>query len=267
MGRGPQERQTVAIRKVTNGYVKYPLQFTSGADTHAGRIEIVGRGTGSFHVGAVSLMPADNVEGFRPDTTRLLRELNSGMYRLPGGNFISGYDWRNTIGDPDMRPPIWDYAWNAAQPNDVGVDELMTLCKLLNVDPYISVNAGLGDDHSAADLVEYVNGAVDTPMGALRAKNGHPNPYHVKYWNVGNEVYGFWQIGHTALKYYTMKHNDFARAMRKVDPSITILASGAMPDEMTVTSNSRMVTRGGPGGIRKRGRLDRRINCAFLALF
>ena len=241
-GPGTAEHQTITVPNLQTTYMKYPLKFTSGADTHAGRLEIVGRGLGSFHVGAVSLMPADNIHGFRPDTTHLLRELNSGMYRLPGGNFISDHDWHDAIGDPDKRPPTWDYAWNAMQPNDVGFDELMTLCQLLKVEPYITVNAGLGDDHSAAELVEYSNGSVDTVMGALRARNGHPEPYRVKYWNVGNEMYGFWQIGHTALRYYVLKHNAFAKAMRKVDPSITIIASGAMPDEMTVTSNARMVT-------------------------
>jgi alpha-N-arabinofuranosidase len=164
------------------------------------------------------------------------------MYRLPGGNFISAYDWRNAIGDPDKRPPIWDPVWNFAQPNDVGIDELMTFCRLLKVDPYVTLDAGFGEPRSGADLVEYANGAVTTPMGALRVKNGHPEPYHVKYWNVGNEMYGYWQFGHMALRYYTVKHNLFATAMRKVDPSITILASGAMPDEMTITGNAFLAT-------------------------
>jgi alpha-N-arabinofuranosidase len=241
-GDGASERQTIPIADLKSGYARYPLKFTSGADTHDGRLEIVGRGTGSFHVGAVSLMPADNIEGFRPEVIKLLHDLDSGMWRLPGGNFISGYDWRDTIGDPDKRPPKWDTAWNYAQPNDVGIDELMTMCKLMNVDPYVSVSDGYSDARSGAELVEYVNGAATTPMGALRAKNGHPEPYHVKYWNIGNEMYGFWQIGHMALPYYTVKHNLFAEAMRKVDPSITIIASGAMPDEMTITANARLVT-------------------------
>src|SRR5579883_46969 len=76
-------------------------------------------------------------------------------------------------------------------------------------------------------------------MGALRTRNGHPEPYHVKFWDIGNEPYGAWQLGHTDLKYYVLKHNEFAKAMRKVDPSITLLASGAMPDEMTVEGQAR----------------------------
>lgn len=242
-GAAASGRQTVSIGNLSPTYAKYPLEFTSLADTGEGRLEITGTGSGAFHIGAVSLMPADNIHGFRPDTTRLLRELNSGFYRLPGGNFISDYDWRDAVGrDRDKRPPTWDYAWNAMQPNDVGMDELMTLCKLLNVEPYVTVNAGFGDADSAAALVEYTNGSVHTPMGALRAENGHPDPYGVKYWDIGNEMYGFWQIGHTYLRYYTLKHNAFAKAMRKADPSITLIGCGAMPDEMTVTGNALLTT-------------------------
>ena len=187
-------------------------------------------------------MPTDNVEGFRPDTIKLLRDLNSAMYRLPGGNSLSDHDWHDAIGDIDKRPPTFDYAFRAMQPNDVGIDEFMTMCKLLNVEPYVTVNAGFGDARSAAEQVEYLNGSTSTRMGALRASNGHPEPYNVKYWNIGNEMYGYWQIGHTYLRYYALKHNFFAKAMRKADPSITILACGAMPDEMTVTGNARLAT-------------------------
>ena len=238
-GAGENERQTLSFASLTNEYRKFPLSFTAKADSADGAIEIAGTGSGSFGVGTLSLMPADNVEGFRPDTIALLRDIHAGMWRLPGGNFISDWDWHNSVGDIDRRPPVFDHAWNAMQSNDLGMDELMTLCKLIDVDPYITVNAGLGDANSAAQEVEYMNGAATTYEGAQRAKNGHPEPYHVKYWDIGNEPYGSWQLGHTDLKYYVIKHNDFAKAMRAVDPSITILASGAMPDEMTVEGQPR----------------------------
>lgn len=242
-GTGPGHRQTVTITRLHSDYTKFPLKFTSQADTEEGRLEILGTGQGSFHVGTISLMPADNIDGWRADTTRLLRELNSGFYRLPGGNFISDYNWRDAVGrDRDKRGPTWDYAWHFMQPNDVGMDEFMTLCKLLKVEPYVTVNAGLGDASSAAALVEYTNGSNHTHEGAYRAANGHSEPYHVKFWDIGNEMYGFWQIGHTYLRYYTLKHNAFAKAMRKVDPSITLVACGAMPDEMTVTGNALLTT-------------------------
>ena len=137
------------------------------------------------------------------------------MWRLPGGNFLSDWDWHDAIGDVDKRPPMFDYAWNAMQVNDVGMDEFMTLCKLIDVEPYVTVNAGLGDAHSAAEEVEYLNGSANTYWGAMRAKNGHPEPYHIKYWNIGNEPWGTFQIGYTDLKYYVIKNNEFAEAMRR----------------------------------------------------
>jgi len=241
-GSGPGERQTVPLTGLQTAYAKFPLQFAAGGDTDDGRIEIAATGAGSFHVGAVLLRPADNVRGFRRDTTGMLKQLRSGMYRFPGGNFLSAHEWRDAIGDPDRRPPRWDYVWSALQPNDVGTDEFLTLCELLGVDAFISVNAGFGDAHSAAELVEYVNGAADTPLGRLRAANGHPAPYNVKWWGIGNEMYGSWQFGYMALKQYVIKHNMFAKAMRAVDPTITLLATGATPDEMTVNRLSLGLT-------------------------
>jgi alpha-L-arabinofuranosidase len=241
-GPNAADRQTISIGTLKTAYAKFPLQFSAPENSDDARMEIAGTGTGSFHIGAVSLMPGDNVKGFRPDTIGLLKQLDSGMYRLPGGNFLSDHDWEDAIGDPDKRPPTWDYHWGAMQPNDVGTDEFMVFCEWIGVEPYISVNAGFGDARSAANQVEYSNGAADTPYGKMRAANGHPAPYKVKYWNIGNEAYGWWQLGHMALNQYSMKHNIMTKAMRKKDPSITIIASGAMPDEMTVTTNARRTT-------------------------
>ena len=264
-GDGAGHRQTVSFAALTREYRSFPLSFTAKADTKDGAIEITGTGTGSFHIGTLSLMPADNVQGFRPDTIALLRDLHAGMWRLPGGNFISGWNWYDSVGDIDKRPPVFDYAWHAMQTNDLGMDELMTLCNLIGVDPYITVNAGFGDAQSAADEVEYLNGSVNTHMGGLRAKNGHPEPYRVKFWNIGNEPYGSWQLGHTYLKYYVLKHNEFAQAMRKVDPSITLLASGAMPDEMTVEGQPRTMDIADPQvHFGSDSRLDRRSAGALL---
>ncbi len=232
-GDKPTDRQTVVIPKLGASYVKYPLHFQANGDTDDARLEIVGTGSGAFHIGAVSLMPADNVQGFRAEVIAALKQLHSGVYRWPGGNFVSGHEWRNAIGDPDKRPPIMDTVWHAVQPNDVGTDEFMTLCRLLDVEAYITVNAGFGDAWSAAQLVEYVNGAATTPMGKVRAANGHPQPYKVKFWGVGNEPWGEWQLGFIPVAQFEIKHDMFAKAMRKVDPSIKLIAAGAMPDDMT----------------------------------
>jgi alpha-N-arabinofuranosidase len=225
------DRQNVALPLASSAYKEVPFTFVAGADTDSGALEITGTGTGNFHIGAVSLMPAENLDGFRPEVIAQLKQLHSGFWRLPGGNFISNFNWYHSVGPRDKRPPDFDYAWNAMQTNDVGMDELMTFCKLIGVEPYITVNAGFGDAHSAAEEVEYINGRASTAMGGMRARNGHPEPYHVKFWNIGNEPYGQWQLGRTDLKYYLMKHNEFAKAMRAADPSITLLASGSMPEE------------------------------------
>ena len=97
---------------------------------------------GSFHVGAVSLMPADNVSGFKAATIRYLKELGIGIARWPGGNFVSAYDWRDGIGDRDRRPPRRELAWNGMESNDMGIDDFMTFCRLIGAEPYLAVNSG-----------------------------------------------------------------------------------------------------------------------------
>lgn len=229
-GSAPNERQVVALNAVPLTYKKFPLNFTAPADSSDAALEITGTGTGDFHIGTLTLMPADNIDGFRPDTVALLKQINMGFWRY-GGNYTSGLIWYHTVGNRDKRPPDFDYAWNAMQPNDLGLNEFMTLCRLIHVEPYISVNAGFGDSHSAAEEVEYMNGSTATHMGAMRARNGHPEPYHVKFWNIGNEPWGSWQLGRTDTRYFMLKHNEFAKAMRAVDPSITLIASGRMLQE------------------------------------
>jgi alpha-L-arabinofuranosidase len=234
-GDRPEDRKTIEISNLATGYNTIPLSFVGAGDTDNGRLEIAAIGIGTFRIGAVSLMPSDNVQGFRLEVVDALKQLHSGVYRFPGGNYISNYEWRDAVGDRDRRPPRWDYAWNVVQPNDVGLDEFMVFFNLLDVEPYMTINAGFGDANSAAALVEYANGATTTPMGQLRASNGHPAPYGIKLWGIGNEMYGDWQLGVMPPQQYQIKHNIFAAAMRQVDPTIKLIGSGAMPDEMTVT--------------------------------
>lgn len=209
------------------------FEFNPKIDTQSARLEIVANGKGRFGIGAVSLMPADNVNGFRADTLALMKEMNCPILRMPGGNFVSAYDWKHTIGDPDRRPPIYDPVWSAVQPNDVGVDELLQFCELIGTEPFWCANTGFGEPRSGAELVEYVNGSEKTPWGKLRAANGRKAPYRVKYWAIGNEMYGHWQMGHMSRDHYAIKHNLFADAMRDVDPNIYIVVPGGFVDEMT----------------------------------
>ena len=230
--------QTVSLGDLSADYKKVMFSFKA-EHSGAAQFEIVGTGTGAFHVGAVSLMPADNLEGFKPDAIAALKSLRSGVYRFPGGNFVSAHEWRYAIGEMDKRPPIYDPVWRALQPNDIGTDEFMTLCKLLEVEPYITVNAGTGDAWSAAEYVEYANGDASTPMGKQRAANGHPESYKVKFWGIGNEMWGItYQYGAMKPNQFAFKHNEFAHAMRKVDPTIKLISCGAMPDTMTGSKES-----------------------------
>lgn len=230
-GSGAGDRQVVDLPAVGAGWHEASFTFTPTADSADARFEILATGSGKLRVGVVSLMPADNVDGWRADTTALARSLHSGFWRLPGGNFLSDWDWHEAIGPRDKRPPMFDEAWHAMQPNDFGMDEWIDLTRILGTEPYVTVNAGLGDANSAAEEVEYLNGAATSELGAKRAANGHPEPYHIKFWDIGNEPYGSWQIGVTTLDYYALKHRRFAARMLAADPTITLLASGAMPDQ------------------------------------
>lgn len=233
LAEAPGREQTVKLQ-ATSGWTTLPFSFTAGGDTAEARLNITATGAGRLLIGAISLMPADNIKGFRADTIALMKEMDCKILRMPGGNFISGpYDWKDTIGDPDKRPPVFDPVWNALQPNDAGLDELLQMCELIQCEPYWCVNTGFGEARSGAEIVEYVNGAANTFWGARRAANGRVQPYKVRYWNIGNEMYGHWQFGHMAREQYVIKHNRFADAMRKVDPSIYIVAPGGFVDEMT----------------------------------
>ncbi|MBK8974927.1 MAG: alpha-L-arabinofuranosidase [Planctomycetes bacterium] len=215
----PAPAGTWAQREVT---------LTATATTDDGQLTIRAEGAGELWFGPLSLMPADNVHGMRRDTLELLRELGAPVYRWPGGNFVSGYDWHDGIGDRDVRPARKNPAWQGIESNDFGLHEFITFCRLVGAEPYVAVNAGSGDAASAAELVGYCNDAPETERGSRRAANGDVAPFGVRIWGIGNEMYGGWQIGHMPVADYVRKHADFAAAMRAVDPRITLVAVGAV---------------------------------------
>jgi alpha-N-arabinofuranosidase len=223
---GSAEGRTI-VEAGGDRYIKHPLDFTATESTDEASLTIAVE-QGPCLVGTASLMPADNVAGMRADTLKLLKQLNAPMYRWPGGNFVSGYDWRDGIGDRDRRPPRKNPAWTGVEHNDFGLDEFIAFCRELDTEPLIAVNTGFGDAYSAAQQVEYTNGSTDTIGGRWRAENGHPEPYDVTWWCIGNEMYGRWQLGHMQLRHYTQKHNEFVEYMRRVDPTIQVIAVGAL---------------------------------------
>ena len=231
-GSGASGSHTITIPSLSDEYQKFSLHFTPSADTEDGRLEIVGTGTGSFHIGTVSLMPADNIEGFHAGMIKYFKDAGFKMAKWPGGNFVSGYDWYDGIGDRDKRPPRPEPMWgNAIESNDVGLHEFIGFCRLLDAEPIVVVNTGFGEARVAAEEVEYCNGSTDTRLGKLRAANGHPEPFNVHLWTIGNEMYGYWQFGHMSLDQYWVKHTYFVEAMKKVDPTIKVTSAAATPCE------------------------------------
>lgn len=227
-GDGPDAEAVAPISVRGQDFTPSVFKFTAKADTHDGRLVIRAAGTGTVKIGAVSLMPADNVEGFRKDTLALLRELDSPIYRWPGGNFVSGYNWRDGIGERDRRPPRKNPAWTGIEHNDVGIHEFMHLCELLNTEAYIALNTGAGGIEEAAAEVAYITGAPETEGGKARAVNGRLEPWKVAWWAVGNEMYGDWQIGHMPLEEYVKKHNAVVDAVRAADPASKCVGVGAV---------------------------------------
>jgi alpha-N-arabinofuranosidase len=225
---GKGDTISITQHEITGEYTSYPVEFTSGFSCDSTTIEIYSEGTGQYKIGTVSLMPASNIKGWRKDVLALMKELNAPVYRWPGGNFVSGYNWKDGIGDRDLRPPRKNPAWKGVEHNDVGIHEYMELMELLEAEPFIAVNTGLGTVEEVAEEIEYCNGSMDTPMGKLRAENGHEKPYGVKWWAVGNEMYGEWQLGHMPLTDYVRKHIAMAEAIREIDPGARLIAVGAV---------------------------------------
>jgi alpha-N-arabinofuranosidase len=166
-------------------------------------------------------------EGFRRDVLDALRRLRFSVVRYPGGNFVSGYHWEDGIGPLAQRPLREEKAWNSKEPNHVGTDEFMSLCRKLNWQPMMSVNLGTGTAEEARRWVEYCNGGAETAYGTRRAANGRPQPHGVKLWCLGNEMDGPWQIGHCTAEEYAARVKEAARLMRMVDPSIETVACGS----------------------------------------
>ncbi len=220
------DQEIIKINDLTAEYVKYDFTFKGNQNDENASLKITGTGNGSFKIGTLSIMPTDNIDGFRPDVLALLKELDAPVYRWPGGNFVSGYNWKDGVGDRDKRPPRKNPAWNGVEPNDVGIHEFMHLCKLINTEPYIAVNTGLGTVDEVAEQVAYCNGDASSEMGKWRAENGSQEPFNIKWWAVGNEMYGDWQLGHMPLEEYVKKHNKVAEAMWKQDKDIQLIGVG-----------------------------------------
>jgi alpha-N-arabinofuranosidase len=170
--------------------------------------------------------PLSDERGFRQDVLEAARDLRIPILRWPGGNFVSGYHWTDGIGPVDQRPRRLELAWGAEESNRFGTDEFIQYCRALGAEPYICVNMGSGTMDEAQAWVEYCNGTGNTYWANLRRANGHEEPYWVRYWGLGNEMYGRWQIGALSPEDYVKKARSFAAVMKWTDPSIELVSCG-----------------------------------------
>ena len=176
--------------------------------------------------------PHADERGLRKDVLAALRELNFRSIRYPGGNFLSGYRWLDGVGPRDKRPRRRDLAWSSIETNQFGTNEFIDFCKAVNTAPMIGVNMGTGTIQDAADLVEYCNAPVGSQYADLRASHGYRDPHGVKYWCLGNEMDGPWQIGHLEADAYGVKAREAAKMMRLHDPSIQLILCGSSSSGM-----------------------------------
>ena len=171
--------------------------------------------------------PLADSQGYRKDVMKAVQDLNVTILRYPGGNFASGYNWKDGIGPRDQRPARLELAWNDLESNRFGTDEFLQYCEKIRTEPYICINAGLGTVDDARHWVEYCNERQHTYWADQRRKNGHADPYNVKYWGLGNEIDGPWQLGHKNAEEYSKFALEAAKAMRLVDQNIKLIASGS----------------------------------------
>src|SRR2546422_118714 len=170
--------------------------------------------------------PLADARGFRTDVLDAVRPLRIPILRWPGGNFVSGYHWLDGVGPRDKRPRRSELAWYAEESNRFGTDEFIEYCRVLGAEPFICVNMGSGTMDEAKAWVEYCNGTGNTSWANLRRQHGHPDPYRVRYWGLGNEMYGGWQIGNMNAHDYVKKARAFAMVMKRTDPSIQLIGCG-----------------------------------------
>ena len=219
-----------------------------GGDAAAALL-LTAAGAGAVCLDQLSLLAADAMDGWRRDVLDLIRPLRPSVLRFPGGCFADAYHWRDGVGERDRRPPRFNHAWKhvgpALEENTVGTAEFIALCRHLGCEPLLTVNFGSAEPAEAAAWVEYCNGDATTPMGRLRTAHGFPQPFAVRFWEVGNEPWGHWEVGCCDAAGYAERYLRFRAAMRAADPSIQILATGSNANSTDQAWNAAVADRVG----------------------
>ncbi|HOM99111.1 MAG TPA: alpha-L-arabinofuranosidase C-terminal domain-containing protein, partial [Acidobacteriota bacterium] len=171
--------------------------------------------------------PFADEQGFRRDVSDLIKQMRVPIIRYPGGNFVSGYNWLDGVGPKDERPTVLERAWNSLETNQFGTNEFLTWCRLVGTEPLLALNLGTGTPETAVALVEYCNLGGGTKWSDLRRKHGYRDPWGVKFWCLGNEMDGPWQIGHMPAREYGRKARDAAQQIRVLVPDAKLIACGS----------------------------------------
>jgi alpha-N-arabinofuranosidase len=166
-------------------------------------------------------------DGFRKEVLRLVQELGVPIVRYPGGNFVSSFDWEDSVGPVDERPKRLELAWRSLEENKIGLNEFSTWAKKANTDVMMAVNLGTRGIADACHLLEYCNHPGGTKYSDLRIRHGYKQPHNIKTWCLGNEMDGPWQIGHKTMDEYGRLAAETAKAMRQIDPSIQLVSCGS----------------------------------------
>lgn len=239
------------IEGITSDWTKFDFELPAQVSDPRARFVLTVVGTGAIWIDQVSLMPGDAEAGLRPDVMAKIRALRPAFMRWPGGNVAQDYHWQWGIGPRDERPLWVNMSWDDdPEPADFGTLEYLEFCRRVGAEPNIVVNVegrgatvvealalrATGKDirtasrpataEEAAAWVEYVNGPAESQFGKLRARDGHPEPFGVKYWEIGNEIWGDWVRGHSDAATYARNARRYIRAMREVDPDISFIAVG-----------------------------------------
>ena len=178
--------------------------------------------------------PTSDEMGFRRDVLEMVKKLGVPVVRYPGGNFVSGYCWEDGTGPREQRPRRMELAWSTVETNQVGIDEFQQWAKLAGADVMMAVNLGTRGVEEAKNLLEYCNFPGGTKYSEQRRANGFAEPFGIKYWCLGNEMDGPWQIGHKSADEYGHLADETAKLMKIIDPSIELVVCGS--------SNSGMPT-------------------------
>jgi len=168
-----------------------------------------------------------DAQGYRTDVMNEIRQLGVPIVRYPGGNFVSGYHWLDGVGPKDKRPHVLERAWNSLETNQFGTNEFVTWCRAVGTEPLFGTNFGTGTPETTVALMEYCNVEKGTRWSDLRRQHGYEKPHSVKYWCLGNEMDGPWQIGHIPAREYGLKARDAAQQMRVIDPTVKLIACGS----------------------------------------